>query len=84
MYDYPNGRVDTLEVKSYRTDGCVPYPITTRWIPDAFVGPMRGLLQAIANDTQAFSSANDNLGTVRLVNALYQSMDTGQSVDMGV
>jgi predicted dehydrogenase len=80
MYDYPKGRVDTLEVKGQQTDGWIPYPITTRWLPDAFIGPMRALLLAIETGQEASSSARDNLGTVRLVHALYQSMDSHQSV----
>ena len=83
MYDYPNGRVDTLEVKGRQTDGWIPYPITTRWLPDAFIGPMRALLQAIETGQEPSSSARDNLGTVRLVQALYQSMDSHQSVIVG-
>jgi predicted dehydrogenase len=83
MYDYPQGRVDTLEVKGQQTDGWVPYPVTTRWLPDAFIGPMRALLQAIETGQEASSSARDNLGTVRLVQALYQSMDSHQSVIVG-
>lgn len=37
LYDYPHGRPDTVEVRSdvVPTDGWVPYPVTSRWIPDA-------------------------------------------------
>ena len=40
LYDYPTGRPDTLEITSrvLGTDGWLPYPVTTRWIPDAFLG----------------------------------------------
>lgn len=39
LYDYPNGRVDTVEVNSHvlPTDGWLAYPVTTRWFPDAFM-----------------------------------------------
>ena len=42
MYDYPRGRADTLELNSrvLPTDGWLHYPVTTRWIPTAFIGPM--------------------------------------------
>jgi predicted dehydrogenase len=82
MYDYPRGRPDTLEVSSRTlpTDGWLPYPVTRRWIPDAFAGPMRSLLYAIATGAEPDPSARDNLGTIALVNALYQSMNTGHSV----
>lgn len=82
MYDYPNGRVDTLEVKGPKTDGWLVYPISTRWLPDAFIGPIKSLLQAIHSGSEPLSSARDNVGTVRLVNALYKSMDSGQSVTL--
>ena len=50
MYDYPRGRADTLELNSrvLPTDGWLHYPVTTRWIPTAFIGPMASLLEAIA------------------------------------
>lgn len=82
LYDYPHGRPDTLKVNSnlVPTDGWLTYPVTTRWIPDAFAGPMGSLLKAIATGGEPFPSARDNLGTIRLVNALYKSMDSGESV----
>lgn len=79
LYDYPHGRPDTLELNSdvVPTDGWVPYPVTTRWIPDAFLGPMAGLLAAVATGAPHRSSARDNIGTLRLVDALYESVRTG-------
>lgn len=52
LYDYPHGRPDTVELNSsvLPTDGWLPYPVTMRWIPDAFSGPMRALLADIAGD----------------------------------
>lgn len=82
LYDYPNGRPDTLEVFSHvlPTDGWVPYPVTTRWIPDAFIGTMGSVLAAVAESSEPRSSARDNVHTLRLVEALYRSADTGESV----
>lgn len=82
LYDYPRGRPDTLEVFSsvVPTDGWVPYPVTTRWIPDAFIGTMASVLAAVADGGEPRSSAEDNVQTLRLVEALYRSMDTGESV----
>lgn len=81
LYDYPRGRPDTLEVFSriLPTDGWLPYPVTRRWMPDAFVGPMAGLLRWIATGERAATAAEDNLGTLALVEALYGSMDSGQA-----
>lgn len=81
LYDYPNGRPDTLSVfsRTLPTDGWIPYPVTTRWLPDAFAGPMRSLLHAIATGDTPATDGEDNLQTLRLVHALYRSMDTGDS-----
>jgi predicted dehydrogenase len=82
LYDYPNGRVDTLEVNSLRlpTDGWMPYPVTTRWFPDAFIGTMGSVLAGIATGAPLRCSVRDNVQTLRLVDALYRSMDSGASV----
>ncbi|GHJ40788.1 Gfo/Idh/MocA family protein [Streptomyces sp. TS71-3] len=84
LYDYPRGRPDTAEVNSSSlpTDGWLPYPVTRRWIPDAFAGPMASLLSAVADGGEPFPSARDNLGTIRLVDRLYASMDSGHSMSM--
>lgn len=81
LYDYPLGRPDTLELHSsvVPTDGWLPYPITRRWIDDAFIGPMAGLLNWIATDEVAPTNALDNLGTLALVDALYTSAATGEA-----
>jgi predicted dehydrogenase len=79
LYDYPSGRPDTVEVNSsvLPTDGWLPYPVTTRWIPDAFLGPMGSVMEAVATGTPPRTSARDNVGTLRLVEAIYASMETG-------
>lgn len=75
MYDYPRGRADTLELSSrvLPTDGWLHYPVTTRWIPTAFIGPMASLLDALANDGTPLTNGRDNLETLRIVQALYRS-----------
>jgi len=84
LYNYPYGRPDTLEVWSdlLPTDGWLPYPVTTRWIPDAFAGPMISLLNAIMDDGIPYPDASDNLWTVKVVEALYKSMDEGTAVQV--
>jgi predicted dehydrogenase len=88
LYNYPHGRPDTLSVwsRSVPTDGWLSYPITTRWLPDAFAGPMASLLDAIDNDTEPLTSASDNLRTVCMIDALYRSMRSSQveSIDLPV
>ncbi|MEW9516122.1 Gfo/Idh/MocA family protein [Streptomyces tubercidicus] len=84
LYDYPHGRPDTLRVRSRSlpTDGWLTYPVTTRWIPDAFAGPMAGLLAWNATGRPAPTAACDNLRTLALVHALYQSMETGEAATL--
>ena len=84
LYDYPNGRVDTLEVNSQvlPTDGWMPYPVTTRWFPDAFIGTMGSVMKAISQNEPIRSSVAENIGTLKMVEALYASMDSGKSIDL--
>lgn len=75
LYDYPHGRPDTLEVnsRSLPTDGWLSYPVTTRWIPDAFAGPMRALLLEVAGVQPAPTTASDALKTLELVERAYEA-----------
>lgn len=81
LYDYPHGRPDTLEIwsRSLPTDGWLPYPVTTRWLPDAFIGPMASLLRSISEGGEPVTSGRDNLGTLRIVHALYRAIETGEA-----
>jgi predicted dehydrogenase len=78
MYGYPKGERSQLEVFSsvIGSDGWLPYPVTSRWIPDAFLGPMASLMGAIATGGEPLPSGADNLDTIRLVKAIYQSMES--------
>jgi predicted dehydrogenase len=84
LYDYPVGRCDTVELKSsvVPTDGWVPYPVTQRWIPDAFIGTMGSLLAEIAGEGTRRSPISDNVDTVKLVHALYESIESGEAVSL--
>jgi predicted dehydrogenase len=84
LSDYPRGRPDTLELWSrvLPTDGWLPYPVTRRWVPDAFLGPVGSLLRAMRDGGEPESSARDNLRTLRLVEALYRSGETGQVISI--
>ncbi len=81
LYDYPRGRPDTLEVNStiVGTDGWVPYPVTSRWLPDAFLGPMASLLEAAAGGRPPRTSADDNVRTLCVVEAIYRSIRSGRA-----
>lgn len=81
LYDYPHGRPCTLRVWSevLPTDGWLTYPVTTRWVPHAFVGPMRSLLEARATGGVPETHPRANFGTLALVEALYRSAASGQA-----
>ncbi|WP_345762069.1 Gfo/Idh/MocA family protein [Diaminobutyricibacter sp. McL0608] len=85
LYDYPNGRPDTLDVTSsiVGTDGWIPYPVTQRWFPNAFIGSMGSVFEAIRSGAEPRSSVADNVRTIELVDALYRSMETNEVVQLG-
>lgn len=81
-YDYPDGREDTLEWSSWTR-----YPahrfdakLEGKWIPDAFIGPMASLMEAISGETEPETSGRDNLNTLRIVHAAYLSAAENRSV----
>jgi predicted dehydrogenase len=80
-YDYPHGRNDTLTFTS-RTHPERNFFVTLpgKWIPDAFYGPMASLMEAIQTGGEPITSARDNLGTLRVVEASYRSMSEARSV----
>jgi predicted dehydrogenase len=82
LYDYPTGRVDTLtfQPKAEPRRWC-DVPLSTRWIPDAFIGPMASLMDAIQTGGEPMTSGRDNLGTLRLVFAAYRSASEGRVVE---
>jgi predicted dehydrogenase len=80
-YDYPDGRNDTIKFigrSNSERDFSVVLP--GKWIPDAFYGPMASLMEAIQTDGEPVTSARDNLGTLRVVDAAYRSMNEKRSV----
>ncbi len=79
LYDYPTGRIDTL---SLMREGAVvdEYEFDRRWIPDAFLGPMGDLMDAIATGREPITSGRDNLGTVAVALAAYRSAEERRSV----
>jgi len=79
MYDYPAGRPDTLV---YRQKGQDPIdvPLDEMWIPNAFVGPMASLMQALETDGTPVTNSADNLNTLRVANAAYLSAQENRSV----
>lgn len=83
MYNYPTGRPDTLEItsKQFGKGVTITPTLDEMWIPDAFVGTMASLMEAIeTNTTPRDNSTEDNLNTLRVVHAAYQSAAENRSV----
>jgi predicted dehydrogenase len=81
MYNYPAGRPDTLELMSSRNPGYwFSARLDSKWIPDAFVGPMASLMCAIEDDSEPETSGRDNLETLQIVFAEYRSMEEKRAV----
>ena len=79
MYDYPNGRPDTLallregeEVQAFEFD--------TLWLPDAFLGPMSDFMDAIASDREPITAGRRMLPTLAIGEAAYRSAEERRSV----
>ena len=55
MYNYPDGRPDTLEWSSRRhyADKRFEAKLEGKWIPDSFIGPTASLMQAIQDRRRA-------------------------------
>ena len=79
LYDYPDGRPDTMVYRCNDADP-VEFALDEKWIPDAFVGPMAGLMIAIESDGDAPTASSDNLNTLRVVQAAYRSAAENRSV----
>jgi predicted dehydrogenase len=82
LYNYPDGRPDTLQARSTRTAPEIWFDIALEglWIPDAFIGPMASLMDAIQHDSTPVTDVADNLGTLRVVHAAYRSAAEHRSV----
>ncbi len=82
LYDYPHGRPDTLSYSSRKIDPkkTMDHRFETRWIPDAFIGPMAELMAAIEQDRLPETNGRDNLKTLQAVHAAYRSMAEHRAV----
>jgi predicted dehydrogenase len=81
MYNYPTGRPDTLEFMSKRNPGYwFSARFDSKWIPDAFVGPMASLMRSIEYGGEPETSGRDNLRTLQVVFAEYCSMAEKRAV----
>ena len=82
MYNYPHGRPDTFEVHRHedKPEDWQNIQLEGMWIPDAFIGPMASLMEAIQTDAAPITDAADNLNTLRILEAAYVSAAENRSV----
>lgn len=79
LYDYPTGRPDTLAL--FRDGSKVAdYAFDSMWIPDAFLGPMSELMDALETGRTPATDGRSILGTVALIEAAYLSAEERRSV----
>lgn len=76
MLNYPEGLPDKFEYISLKGDSKVwtEIPLEGSWFPDAFVGPMAGLMCRMENpDYEFINSVEDAVHTMEAVEACYRS-----------
>jgi predicted dehydrogenase len=79
--NYPQGVPDFVEGKTYGE----PWAVLSDqdyWLPAAFSGPMLGLMAAVRDGGEPPTSAKNNLGTLRIVEAMYMSNELGRTVNL--
>lgn len=79
LMNYPKGVPDGFRFTSRRLGDrrWVNVEFGETWIPDAFVGPMASLMRAMSGEIERpETDVHDNLKTLRLVFAAYESMRT--------
>jgi len=75
--DYPDGPPDTLEV-AFDAGRWEPVALRGSWFIEAFEGPMSNLQRFVTGeDSDLVSPVEDAIKTMALVEACYQSSDTG-------
>ncbi|MFT5376076.1 MAG: putative dehydrogenase [Candidatus Latescibacterota bacterium] len=83
LLDYPRGVADSLRYIRRSEGAWHRAEFEEKWFPDAFVGPMSSLMRALAGEIEKpETDVEDNLKTLRLVFAAYESMRTGQAIEL--
>jgi predicted dehydrogenase len=78
---YPNAQPSTIDFTTKLQPGVWFQPRWKEvWFPDAFEGTMGMLLDAVARGTEPDVSAKDNLRTMALIEACYQSLEQHRPV----
>ncbi len=85
LMNYPKGTPDGFRFASRRIGerGWVSVEFAETWFPDAFIGPMASLMRAVSGEIERpETDAHDNLKTLRLVFAAYESIRTRTVVNL--
>jgi predicted dehydrogenase len=80
--DYPIGVPDSMTYITQQGALETSRTFETRWVPDAFVGPMAELQLALEENREPLTSGRDNLNTLALVDAAYRSAAEGRRIHL--
>ena len=80
--DYPERTPSTVEMTTTATGSWHRPRWPEVWFPDAFVGPMAELLIALETGSEPPMNGRDNLKTMALIDACYESARSGKAVDL--
>ncbi len=81
-HDYPHPNPDRVERIDYAVGEWTVVSESDTWLPGAFAEPMRSLIRAIETDERPATDARDNLRTLEVIEAMYESDRTGRSVTL--
>ncbi|OXM88263.1 oxidoreductase [Paenibacillus rigui] len=84
LYNYPEGREDTIRFYSNRWSPGQPHApaLEGRWFPHAFMGTMGELMRSIEEQREPENSIADHLITLQTVFAAYRSMADNRPVQL--
>ena len=80
--EYPDPSPSTMDFTTKGQPGWMQPRWDEVWFPDAFAGPMAQLLCALENGTEPEIGGEDNLRTMALVEAAYQSVAEHRAVEL--
>ncbi len=82
LLSYPQGEADTLTWRSAKLSPHARHEakLEGAWFPDAFIGPVASLMQAIQADGTPQTDGADHLRTLGIVEAAYVSASENRSV----
>ena len=83
-HEYPTRRPSTIDYTTRaQPDTWIQPRWSEVWFPDAFIGPMALLIDAVHENTDVpVVSGRDNLGTMALIDACYRALEERRSVEI--